>query len=365
VLIRFGETPIRVDSVVTILKQRTDLANTSLRPGPFRAAIDKVAEHLIFATYSPTIEKTYPEFRQLMNEYVEGILLYQIEQQNVWGKIAVTDSALRAYFEAHRDHFMFPDRVDFSEIRAANDSIARAFVDRARAGDSFEQIAAEDSARMKRKASYPITFAPRSSTVPKDLASTLSPVAEELAKDRQMRIHIITHPDTAGGRTRNAALATQRLERLKSFLTKLGIASNRIQVYTRPVQKNVASPEERAKQNDRVDIDLIGRRAAVVGKVEKLLVPADTDDRSKKADSLNIGEISEPFRFKNGISIVKLHARDPKRHKTFEEAGSELSSAFQEYESKRLEREWLDRLRAVHPVTENKDALKSAFLPIE
>jgi len=361
-LMRLGQKSVSVDSVVALLKQRPDLSNTLLKPAPFKAAIDKVAEQLVFAEKSVSMERDYPEFAQLMKEYVDGILLYQIEQQNVWSKIAVNDSALHSYFDANREKFVWPDRVEFSEIRAASDSAARSFRQQAISGKSFEEIASVDSLRMKRQNGFPVQFAKKSTKLSKAATGSLKSVAQELKDDAQLKVHVIAHPDTTSRKSNNARLATQRMDRIKGYLKKLGISDKRILTFSRPAAKNTAK-EEREKQDLRVDIDIIGRRAAVVGKVERGLVPVASDERSIRSDSLALGEISVPFRYKNGISIVKLISRDKARQKTFEEAGTELSSAFQEYESKRLEREWLAQLKTTYPVTEHKEVLKSAFPP--
>jgi peptidyl-prolyl cis-trans isomerase SurA len=363
-IIRFGNQPVTVDSVVRLLKMRPDLVNTSLKPVAFRGAVDKVAEQLVYAKKSESMEKQYPEFAALMKEYQDGILLYQIEQEKVWNRISVSDSALKAFFDANREMFAFPERVEFSEIRAINDSVARAFVQMAKGGTSFDQIAAADSARMKKQSNYPTTFAKNSSKLLKEAKKSLSAVAEDLKGDRLLRVHLISHPDTSASKKRNEGLATKRIEAVKKHLVKqLGIAENRIQVFTRPVRPTVTDKAERAKLNNILDIDIVGRRASVVGKVEHLITPIDADDRSKRADSLVTGDVSKPFRFKNGQSIVQLHKRHAARQKTYEEAGTEVSSAFQEHESKRLEQLWLQDLRARYPVVEHKEVLPAAFAP--
>jgi len=58
---------------------------------------------------------------------------------------------------------------------------------------------------------------------------------------------------------------------------------------------------------------------------------------------------------------VRLNGREKARPKTYEEAGPELASAYQDYESKRLESDWLAQLRREYPVVENRPALKDAF----
>ena len=89
-----------------------------------------------------------------------------------------------------------------------------------------------------------------------------------------------------------------------------------------------------------------------------------TDVASKLADSLAIGEISEPYSLDiGGYSIIKVVEKLPARDKTFEEAGAEISNLLQEDESKRLEKEWLERLKVKYPVKQYKERLPQAFGP--
>ncbi len=378
-LFHFRERSISVDSTVRLLRLRPDLTSTSLRPTPFRGAIDKIGEQSIFLVKAEDLEKENPEFKSLMNEYLEGILLYQIEQEKVWNRVAVTDSALHGYFDANRDRFTFPDRVEFKEIRAADDSIGRAFLAQINKGVSFEEIAKADSVRMGEKNSNKMTFGRNSTKMSKQTLSTLKTVAKDLTSDTRLRINLIAHPDSSGGKTKNISLATKRLDAIKARLSgKLGIPESRISTFVRPTKADShddhashahATPvpndtkvaEENARLNNEIDIDIVGRRAAVVGKVETLLTPIDQDERSKMANQLQPNGVSQPFRYKNGYSIVRFLKREPARQKTFEEAGTEVSSAFQEYESKRLEAEWLNELRTRYPVVEHKEVLGQAF----
>ncbi|MBI4548280.1 MAG: peptidylprolyl isomerase [Ignavibacteriae bacterium] len=91
-------------------------------------------------------------------------------------------------------------------------------------------------------------------------------------------------------------------------------------------------------------------------------VSVDTDEVTEYAKAMSIGEISEPFELEGGgWAIVKLLAKEPARQKTYEEAGAEVSNAFQEYEAKRLERLWLEKVKEKHPVKQYKEHLKHAF----
>ncbi|MFZ6033021.1 MAG: peptidylprolyl isomerase [Melioribacter sp.] len=63
-----------------------------------------------------------------------------------------------------------------------------------------------------------------------------------------------------------------------------------------------------------------------------------------------VGKISEPFKFKGNWVILKLIKHEPARIKTFDEARNEITGILQEKESKRLENEYIERLKKLyHP----------------
>jgi peptidyl-prolyl cis-trans isomerase SurA len=75
----------------------------------------------------------------------------------------------------------------------------------------------------------------------------------------------------------------------------------------------------------------------------------------------NIGDYTEPVPNPGGFSILRLDLKDPARLKTFEEAKPEVSGAYQEYESKRLETEYIDSLKKMYSPVIYYDELRNAF----
>lgn len=86
---------------------------------------------------------------------------------------------------------------------------------------------------------------------------------------------------------------------------------------------------------------------------------------SQKANELlsTEGEYSEPFRIGTGWSIVKLIKKDTRRQKTFEEARAELAGIYQDQESKRLEKEYVNSLREKYSPEIEYENLQRAFKP--
>jgi len=88
----------------------------------------------------------------------------------------------------------------------------------------------------------------------------------------------------------------------------------------------------------------------------------DETELSTKAYSLSkVGDYSTPIEIKNNWSIVRLNKKIESRTKTYEEALPELSSAYQESESKRLEEKYNDSLKDFYKPNYFYDELTNAF----
>lgn len=76
------------------------------------------------------------------------------------------------------------------------------------------------------------------------------------------------------------------------------------------------------------------------------LVDSKSTQLAIEADKLKkAGEYSTVISNAGGFSILRLDSKEASRIKTFEEAKAEVSGAFQDFESKRLEKEYLDGLK--------------------
>ena len=79
----------------------------------------------LFAFEETQLEKKYPEFKALLNEYKEGILLFDLTNKNVWKK-AVDDSiGLADYFSRNIDKYKWEERVSASVYSCIDLSTAK------------------------------------------------------------------------------------------------------------------------------------------------------------------------------------------------------------------------------------------------
>jgi peptidyl-prolyl cis-trans isomerase SurA len=58
------------------------------------------------------LEKKYPEFRYLMNEFHDGILLFEISGKKIWNRVSEDSSGLHRYYEEHKNSYLSRRGID-------------------------------------------------------------------------------------------------------------------------------------------------------------------------------------------------------------------------------------------------------------
>lgn len=95
------------DSTITIAEFMTPTPR--LAPTDEMAQIDQMLNdrltEMILTYEDHRLESKYPELRNLINEYRDGMMLFEVSNQNVWNVPANDPEGLEAYFQAHKDNY--------------------------------------------------------------------------------------------------------------------------------------------------------------------------------------------------------------------------------------------------------------------
>lgn len=101
---------------------------------------NQMVEEMCVAYEDSQLETKYPDFRNLMQEYRDGILLFDLQDEKVWSR-AVTDSAgLRNFYEANKNNYLWPERADATVYSCADEKTAKAVRKMLKKGKSEKEI---------------------------------------------------------------------------------------------------------------------------------------------------------------------------------------------------------------------------------
>jgi peptidyl-prolyl cis-trans isomerase SurA len=115
-------------------------------------AVNAVSEDYILREEALNLEKSDPEFAELMEDYKNGIFIFKLQEEEVWNKVEIDSAKLHQYYLENREKYRFPDRVSFVEIFSAKDSVINQYYSLLQSGADFDSLASlTERAAMKGK----------------------------------------------------------------------------------------------------------------------------------------------------------------------------------------------------------------------
>ncbi len=137
------------------------------------------------------LEIIYPEFRLLMKEYRDGILLFELTDQKVWNKAVKDTAGLRAFHNERKANYMWPVRYDTDIYTCSSKEIAESlnkdlingYIEK----EKIVPVPVEDpNAKKKKKDKSKKTVVPEMEKIP----VTNELLKEKYNKDSQLNLKI-------------------------------------------------------------------------------------------------------------------------------------------------------------------------------
>lgn len=146
----FGDLAARAfatvgDSTYTLEEFRTHVTRSGVRPGgdqvaQFHTEMDNYLADQGFSLALRSLEGRDPAFRALLEQYVDGVLLFRISEDSVWTPAAQDVDGLRAYHAGREDQYGWPERRRVLSFTSPSDSMLTMVAGDLNAGDTAEDI---------------------------------------------------------------------------------------------------------------------------------------------------------------------------------------------------------------------------------
>lgn len=102
---------------------KTNAGLKKLTPFDYKKAYEAFIENMILETEKSRLEDKYPEYKYLLKEYYEGMLLFEITDKEVWTKAVKDSLGLRNFYKNNKNQYMWGERWEGSLYYGSNEKV--------------------------------------------------------------------------------------------------------------------------------------------------------------------------------------------------------------------------------------------------
>ncbi len=283
------------------------------------------------------LTEKYEDYRMLVKEYRDGILLFTLMDQKVWTKALEDTAGLRKYHSENKPKYNWNQRIKATIFSAANQ----------KALDNVKAKLAAGKFEVTDLRFEAVKFKVKNKEVGFVNGNVLKSHADNLKRDKSLTLEI----HSFASKDEKAAVSMKRANHVVDSLVSLGVDRSRISIKDSGKAHFLATPEE----SRRVTFRVFSNSAKIMERLASSSEPLSlnvTEGLFQKEENKTIDQLKE---WKQGnytiesngrINYIVVDAIEAPRMKTFEEARGAVISDYQNY----LEKEWIDGMKAKNPV---------------
>ena len=106
ILYSFANQYITTNEFANYIEKRGPMIITNDSTIFINRSIETNSSDQIISYENSVLENKYPEFRYLMNEFHDGILLFEISGKKVWNKVGKDSLGMHRYYEDHKNNYL-------------------------------------------------------------------------------------------------------------------------------------------------------------------------------------------------------------------------------------------------------------------
>jgi peptidyl-prolyl cis-trans isomerase SurA len=131
------------NAFVTVLESQQK-ANLKIKP------IDKLVDHVyqnfvdeqLTTYYNDNLEKEFPDFANVIEEYRDGLLLFDLMEKEIWDKAKQDTLGLKKYYELNKQKYQWKNRADVLIASSTKQEMVKQAAKLLKSGKNADQIKA-------------------------------------------------------------------------------------------------------------------------------------------------------------------------------------------------------------------------------
>ncbi|GAB3836397.1 peptidylprolyl isomerase [Hymenobacter jeollabukensis] len=296
---------------------------------------DQFVDQSLMEYERANLETKHEDYRMLVKEYRDGILLFQLMDEKVWSKAIEDTVGLQKYFTENQAKYQWEPRVQATVINAATPELLK----------KAQQQLAVGQYVVQRDMPPALEFRPNSVEMTKIGLLNRTKLLQRLVNEPDMSVRV-TGQFKAGEK---ASLAKDRTQRVVKFLTDSKVSANRISSATAARASAPTAKIELLSSQPSVLEEMLNNQAQnpLGVQIQQRAFPKGDN---KVVDGVPQQPGTYTVQQDGRYYAVKVEKVLPAGPKTLAEARGQATSDYQNY----LEQQWVQELRGKYPVKVNE-----------
>ena len=141
ILLTIENRKIATNLFVTELESQQ---KANLKIKPIAKLVDHVYENFVDKQlteyYNDNLEKEFPDFANVIEEYRDGLLLFDLMEKEIWDKAKQDTLGLKNYYNSHKDKYQWKNRVDATVASSTKMDVIKQARKMLKDGKTIEEI---------------------------------------------------------------------------------------------------------------------------------------------------------------------------------------------------------------------------------
>ncbi len=133
----------KLKTFIDLMNTQSNLRGFAINEEGIIRAIKKILEPDVIAFATKNLENEFPDFKQTLNEFNDGVLLFKAETMEVWNKVKFDSLRAKKYYEKNKTKYITDPTYDISEIYVLSDSLAQEIYKGVLKGENFDTLASK------------------------------------------------------------------------------------------------------------------------------------------------------------------------------------------------------------------------------